>query len=221
MNGPNNPIGWCDYTLNPITGCLANCPYCYVKRIPAYSRHVQFHPHRLRDPDLERLGSKYARIFLCSTSDFFAPWVKHEWRLQILDMVHQHPHQDFQLLTKFPQTIPDYDYPPNVWLGVTVTRQEEAWRLKFLRHTPYRNIRFVSFEPLLGPVDVDLAGYGVNWVIIGPLSRSKHRYIQPKPFWVETVLTSARLNGGHLPIYMKDGLLWNPLLKEFPRRNRY
>src|SRR5580704_10560461 len=65
----------------------------------------------------------------------------------------------------------------NVWLSTSVESQDYAWRIQLLRETP-AHIRFVSFEPLIGPViEVDLSG--VHWAIIGDESGPGARPMEP------------------------------------------
>jgi protein gp37 len=102
-------------------------------------------------------------------SDLFHPKVPDEF---IVDVFHTMTLADwhiFQILTKRPQRMArlaaDLPWPPHVWMGVSVESNEYTWRADYLRKTP-ANVRFISEEPLLGPVDrLDLEG--IHWVITG------------------------------------------------------
>jgi protein gp37 len=71
-------------------------------------------------------------------------------------------------------------WPQNVWMGVSVENQEQAWRVAELRKVPAA-VRFVSAEPLLGPLNLDLSD--IDWVIVGGESGPNHRPIKAE--WVE------------------------------------
>lgn len=123
------------------------------------------------------------RVFVCSMTDLFGEWVPDEWILEIwLTMLMAKEHT-FQVLTKRPKrmaewlariqqpipghkTFADELWPlANVWLGVSIELNSYAWRAKVLSEIPAA-IRFVSAEPLLGPLpSLDLAG--IDWLIVG------------------------------------------------------
>ena len=86
---------------------------------------------------------------------------------------------------------PELKWPENVWTGVTVEDQDCVHRLSDLRQVPAR-IRFVSFEPLLGPIN-DFSLDGIHWVIVGGESGPKSRPISAD--WVKALLARCRENG--------------------------
>jgi protein gp37 len=235
LNGPLNWIGWCDYTWTPITGCLRGCLYCYVKRIPGYGDGVKFHLDRLESPlKLRRtVPGKSARypwmrnhqnqwlIFVCSTADFFADWTKQAWRDSVLDIMRRSRHCIFQVLTKDPQNIPKKEWPDNIWMGTTVTCEDDAWRLDKLKEANAR-VRFVSFEPLLGPVGDGMKNLdGIDWIIIGPRSGSKkpgtpkdQTPFTPAAAWVDDLVNEARRRD--IPVFVKNNTGIHEDLKELP-----
>jgi len=143
----------------------------------------------------------------------FASWTRPEWRDAVLKSIEQCPiKHSFQLLTKQPHLIPrDYEFPDNVWVGVTVTNQSEVGKIAELRENVLANTLFASFEPLLGPINVDLNG--IQWIIIGKLTGSKRVKLQR--WWVEGLILDARKLG--IPIFMKNNLGYDNPIQEFPR----
>jgi protein gp37 len=104
------------------------------------------------------------------------------------------PQHQFQILTKRAQRLaslaPAFYWPPNVWVGVSIENQEYAARASFLRQAPAQ-IRFVSAEPLIGPLELDLSG--IHWVIVGGESQRGCR-----PFnldWARRILEQCRAAG--------------------------
>jgi protein gp37 len=86
------------------------------------------------------------------------------------------PQHTYQVLTKRPRRLarmaPDLPWPRNVWIGVSIERQEQAWRVAELRKVPAA-VRFISAEPLLGPLNLNLDG--IHWLIAGGESGPNHR----------------------------------------------
>jgi len=208
-------IEWTCYSWNPITGCLHGCWYCYARklaqRFPKVFPHgfePTFYPERLKEPWEVKKPSK---IFVCSIADLFAPWTPVEWRDQVLNSIFNCPiKHTFQLLTKNPENIPPIEFPENVWLGATVSTQEEDWRIDAL--TKVDGYRFISFEPLLGPIhNLTL---DVDWIIIGKLTGSKRVKLQS--WWVQDLLDAAR--NWEIPVFIKNNVHWPVKIQEFPGR---
>jgi protein gp37 len=108
-------------------------------------------------------------VFTCSWSDFFID-VADPWRDEAWGIIRQTPYLTYQILTKRPERIANHLPPdwgngwPNVWLGVSVENNAQLWRMDILRSIPAA-IRFVSAEPLLEAITLNLEGFG--WVISG------------------------------------------------------
>lgn len=216
MNGPNNPIGWCDYTWNPVTGCKNTCPYCYARRIRQrfypempWSEIIRF-DERLEEPLKLK---KPARIFVGSMTDLFARWMPIDNIKDIIEVIKQCPQHTFLFLTKNP-----YGYrrikkfPKNCWLGVTVTSRKEWGKAVKLVRVKRDNIKFISIEPILDRIDTCYFSL-CNWVILGGLT--PHPVHKAK--WINDFLELNRKL--KLPIFMKDNLkpIWRGKLKqEFP-----
>lgn len=177
----NTKIEWADATANFWIGCTKlspACDHCYAERDWDHRKHrVTWGPHGDRSPVkagadvcrkirngaaafLAEHGRK-PRIFVNSLSDFADNHksIRPEWREAVWEEARNSPDVTFMILTKRPQNLPDYlpaDWGagyPNVWLGTTVENQEEAdRRIPHLLATPA--VRFLSCEPLLGPVDI-------------------------------------------------------------------
>ncbi len=211
-----NPIGWCDLTINPITGCRLKCPYCYARKMahrlqgrfgyPAGDRCFEPTMHwdlvdRIHK-ELPLGGRK--RIFLDSMGDWFSEGVEPTWVHAVVQAVKSQPTYTFLVLTKWPQNIGKvfgrYDVPSNLWLGVTVTEQTDTWRLRELENVIC--YRFVSFEPLHGPIRTDLRSF--HWIIIGQETGNRKDKVYIERKWLDDLCHQA--NAIDLPVYLKNGM---------------
>ncbi|MBI4312500.1 MAG: phage Gp37/Gp68 family protein [Chloroflexi bacterium] len=172
-------IEWTQATWNPVTGCSKvspGCKHCYAERLarrlkamgnPRYSRGFQVTLHH----DLVDLPLKWRdprQIFVNSMADLFHEKVPLDFIESVfvtMQLAHWHT---FQILTKRAERLaelaPSLPWPTNVWMGVSVERQDYTRRIDHLRNVPAA-VRFLSCEPLLGPLQLDLTG--INWVIVG------------------------------------------------------
>lgn len=224
-------IEWAHHTFNPWMGCTKvspACDHCYAERDTARWKMVEWGPHAERrrtktwgnpvkwNRQAEAEGKRY-RVFCASLADVFDNHksITHEWRNDLWKMIVDTPHLDWLLLTKRPQNaaklLPSYwmrsGLPPNVWVGTTVENQTEAdRRIPHLLNIPAR-VRFLSCEPLVGPVTLDLlpshlhsrdCAYviedapapctcaaihgGISWVITGGESGPNYRPANPDWF---------------------------------------
>jgi protein gp37 len=131
------------------------------------------------------------RVFVCSMTDLFGEWVPDAWIERMFAVMHLASQHQFQVLTKRPSRMREYlaripmhptsDAPlPNVWLGTSIELDRFTWRANVLRECPAA-VRFVSAEPLLGPLpSLDLTG--ISWLIAGGESGVGHRPCEPD--WV-------------------------------------
>jgi len=215
-------IPWTQYSWNVETGCDHGCWYCYARKIAQrFPKNFPngfkptFHPERLKEPWALKKPSK---IFVCSVADLFAPWTPLEWRNAILDSIFECPiKHTFQLLTKNPENIPKgYVFPENVWIGTTVTNENEDWKNIAEIKTINAKVKFVSFEPLLGPLPDCTCLDGIQWIIIGKLTGSKR--VNLDTYWVWHIRNEAKRH--KIPVFMKDNLCppWprEALIQEFP-----
>ena len=216
-----NPDGTQGFTSNPISGlCPVACWYCYGKKIykrklnKYFDERLMLWPHRLAKIQKRK---KPVGIFMCSTFELFHPCTKGFYRDNIFHTIKACPQHRFYVLTKFPQNI-DRPMPPNVWLGVTVTKQNEIWKLQELIKVK-ANIHFISFEPLLERIKIDgfaLEFEMLDWIIIGKLTQYGNKH-DPKLTDLEWLINPAQYY--QIPIFLKNNLknIWGePLIQEMP-----
>ena len=196
--GLNSAIEWTEATWNPVTGCVKTspgCQHCYAERMalrlkamgqPNYARgfKVTLHPHALRLP---LSWKKPQMIFVNSMSDLFHEDVPLEFIQQVFDVMRRANRHTYQVLTKRSERLVELDvnidWPPHVWMGVTVENADYAYRIDHLRRT-HAAVKFVSLEPLLGPIsNLDLAG--IRWAVVGGESGPGARPMDPK--WVTDI----------------------------------
>ena len=158
--GVKSKIAWTDSTYNPWQGChkvSAGCANCYMYREKAHygqdpSTVVRSKPPTFNMPLKLPSGNK---VFVCSWSDFFIEEAD-PWRAEAWAIIRSRPDLTFMILTKRQDRMREIikEPLPNVWLGVTAENQEMAdLRIPVLLQTPAAK-RFVSVEPMLGPVDI-------------------------------------------------------------------
>lgn len=171
---------------------------------------VTFHPEGLDEPFRVKKPSK---IFVCSMGELFDLDVKLIWFDAIRNVIRKNPHHIFQILTKRPELLPYFDFPENVWLGITIDKQERVRWLDYLLKANVRT-KFVSFEPLLEEINIDLSG--IDWIIIGSQTNP---YKPPRIEWVLSLIQQAKSKG--ISVFVKNNLrsIMPPanLLQEFPK----
>ncbi len=193
MASINTGIEWTDRTWNPTTGCnkvSPGCTHCYAealtKRFPNNFKNgfdLTLHENRLEEPTHWR---KPSRIFVNSMSDLFHEDVPLEFLKKVFDVMGKTPQHIYQILTKRHERLvelaPELEWHKNIWMGVSVENQNYIERVDCLRQVP-ANVRFLSCEPLLGALELDLAD--IHWVIVGGESGVKHRPIKEE--WVRSI----------------------------------
>ena len=173
-------IEWTDATWNPVTGCTKispGCKNCYAERLafrlramgnPRYRNGfaVTLHPDQLTLPLRWR---RPKRIFVNSMSDLFHEDVPDDFIRRVFAVVAEADWHTFQILTKRSSRLaalaPHLPWPPNVWQGVSVENARYIRRISDLRKVP-ASVRFLSVEPLLGPIP-ELPLRDIHWVIVG------------------------------------------------------
>jgi protein gp37 len=127
-------------------------------------------------------------------SDLFHEQMPISFLVKIFQVMKETPHHIYQILTKrherLVQMAPLLEWPDNVWIGVSVESQNYAHRVDYLRRVPAK-IRFLSCEPLLGPLKLNFEG--IHWVIVGGESGKGHRPIQIE--WVRSIRDQAHSAG--------------------------
>lgn len=228
-------IEWTQATWNPVTGCSKvspGCKHCYAERLatrlqamgnPRYTNGFRVTRH----DDLLKLPLRWRQpriIFVNSMSDLFHEDIPLPFIQSVFATMREAHWHTFQILTKRAERLaeiaPQLSWPDNVWMGVSVERQDYARRIDLLRTVPAR-VRFLSCEPLLGPLGLDLDG--VNWVIVGGESGPGARAMKPEwaravrdqclvarvPFFLKQ-LGGVRDKRGHERALL-DGQLWREL----------
>jgi len=195
--GAKSRIEWTEATWNPVTGCTQvspGCAHCYAKTFAERFRGVSGHPYEagfdlvLRPERLQQpLGWRRPRmIFVNSMSDLFHEDIPFSYICQVFEVMSSAHWHTFQLLTKRSQRLAELatqlPWPENLWIGVSVELQRWVSRADYLRQVPAKT-RFLSCEPLLGPLELDLAD--IHWVIAG--GESGHRARPMNPAWARSI----------------------------------
>lgn len=181
-------IEWTDASWSPVTGCTKVSPGCDNCYAEAITKRFKLGPFEEVTMHLNRMAQPFAwkkprRIFVCSMSDLFHPAIPFSFIKEIFDVMIANSRHTFQVLTKrpgrmahFAEKVLGVPWPDNVWAGTSV---EMEWdgnknlirRLDVLIRVPAQ-VRFVSVEPLLGPVDLKpWLGLAAEVVAHGPLER--------------------------------------------------
>ena len=221
-------IEWTEATWNPTTGCdrtSPGCDNCYALTLarrlkamgnPKYQRDgdpltsgpgfkLTMHsdqlalPHRWKTPRV---------IFVNSMSDLFHPDVTDDFIRDVFQVMADTPRHTYQVLTKRAQRLskmaPSLPWPKNVWMGVSVESDRYSFRANHLRKVPAA-VRFISAEPLLGPVaNLDLTG--INWVIAGGESGPGARPMHPS--WAKDLRDRCKFED--VAFFFKQWGAWAP-----------
>ena len=210
-------IEWTDATWNPVTGCdevSRGCDRCYAKRFAERWRGVSGHPYErgfdvVERPD--RLGQprrwrRPRRVFVCSMGDPFHKAVPDAYLARVFLAMDAAPWHAYQLLTKRSSRMRDVvrrtygaaGAPPHLWCGVSVEDAAALVRVRHLRETPCA-VRWLSCEPLLGPLDgLDLDG--IAWVVCGGESGPGARPMRPE--WARALRDRCAAAG--VPFFFKQ-----------------
>ena len=186
-------IEWTEATWNPVTGCSKvspGCAHCYAESFAERWRGVAEHPYeqgfdlRLWPQRLDQplRWSRPRMIFVNSMSDLFHEDIPDEYIADVFDVMRRAKHHTFQVLTKrherLAEIAPELAWPPHVWMGVSIENRRFVHRADHLRRVP-ASVRFISAEPLLGPLD-DLDLSRIDWLIAGGESGHRHRRVRPE-----------------------------------------
>jgi protein gp37 len=199
-------IEWTEMTWNPVTGCTkvsAGCKNCYAERMAVRLHAMENKRYKngfevTLHEDLLEAPLKWKRsrlVFVNSMSDLFHEKVPLEFIQKAYSVMERCPQHTFQILTKRSQRLKEVSdilpWSENIWMGVSVEDNSVLGRITDLQEVPAR-IRFLSCEPLIGPID-NLPLKGIHWVIVGgesgPGARSMH------PEWVDLIYNQCRFNG--------------------------
>lgn len=225
-------IEWTEETWNPVTGCDAvspGCDNCYAERLAARLQamgnkryvngfRITLHWDKIEEP------LRWARpriVFVNSMSDLFHPKVPDDFIDGVFDTMEKASQHTFQVLTKRPQRAAKHlngtQLPPHIWIGTSIENDQYTFRANYLR-TINAYVRFLSCEPLLGPLpSLDLNN--IQWVIAGGESGPGHRPIEID--WVRNLRDLSQ--EADIPFFFKqwggntpkaggrilDGITWN------------
>jgi protein gp37 len=216
--GSNSRIEWTDHTFNPWLGCTKitpGCDRCYAESWSKRSGLVKWgkHPRRRTSPGywkqplrweaqtdaFERRHGRRQRVFCASLADVFDNKADRAWRADLFATIRNCPGLDWLLLTKRPENIEKMlpkdwgDGYRNVWLGTTAEdqlRYEKRWplleRVKAV-------VKFVSYEPALGPLRLAEGRSQPTWLICGGESGGGARVMNPQ--WARDVIADCRRLG--------------------------
>lgn len=232
-------------TWNVCGGCFHRCQWeingilveCYAKgsaegvaskAYPEGFESYYWHSERLKEP-LRFTESQ--KIFWNSMSDLFGSWVPASHIVQVIDIACKAEQHTFLSLTKNPLRMLEFDFPKNVWLGVSmppdfmlgkklVQSQKNGMleksldTLQILVEQGY--VTWMSFEPLSWNVAEIVSRYSnaLKWAVIGAASGNGKKY-QPEREHVIKLLEV--LDCQDVPVFLKDNLEWNPRREEFPK----
>jgi protein gp37 len=213
-------IEWTDSTWNPVTGCTKvspGCKNCYAermaKRLQAMGQQRYVNGFRVTiQKDSLQVPLKWRtprRVFVNSMSDLFHEDVPFSFIADVLQTIREANWHTFQILTKRAKrlaTIAQKLYwPDNLYVGVSVESAEFVGRIRALSKVPTA-IRFISFEPLLGPIP-QFSSSGIHWVIVGGESGPRARPMAPE--WVRAIRDLSVSKG--IPFFFKQ---WGGVRKD-------
>lgn len=217
-------IEWAQWSWNPVTGCLHDCPYCYARDIaqhyhnafpfgfaPAFRPDSLNAPSKMQVPPAAANDTRFRNVFTCSMADLFGRWVPREWIDAVLTTVRENPQWNFLFLTKFPKRMAEFTIPPNAWMGTTVDLQARVANAEAAFERVTSGVRWLSVEPMLEPIKfkrLDL----FQWIVIGGSSRSSQTpEFRPPLQWILDLVAQARAVGTR--VYCKTNLLGSRILE--------
>ena len=209
----NSHIEWTEATWNPVTGCTkvsAGCKNCYAERLALRLQamgnrrykngfHITLHEDVV---DLPKSWRAPRTIFVNSMSDLFHKDVPLDFIQRVFATMRDCPQHTFQILTKRSDRVQTLaskiEWPPNVWMGVSVEDSRVLSRIDDLRRVPAK-IRFLSCEPLIGSLaGIDLTN--IHWVIVGGESGPFARPMKIE--WVREIFRACRK--ADVPFFFKQ-----------------
>jgi protein gp37 len=263
-------IEWTDVSWNPVHGCSkvsTGCKHCYAETLSLRygqtsapwtarnaAQNVMLKPHKLREP-LSKAGpwKNPCRVFVNSMSDLFHEEIPYEYIGEVFRVMEKAKQHTFQVLTKRPERMAEVvadlyacglgcgEVLSNVWLGVSIESRKWVGRADVLRATPAA-VRFISAEPLLGPIVIpgepthgfdvkwpdgrwspELNLTGIDWLIVGGESGPGHRPFDPQ--WARDLRDACALTdtalfvkqlGGSRPGTKLEDLPEDLRIREFP-----
>lgn len=212
MAGKTN-IEWTEVTWNPVTGCnkvSQGCKNCYAermaKRLKAMGNRryengfeVTLHYDLINAP---RKWKKPRLIFVNSMSDLFHEDIPLDFIQRVFNTMNETPQHTYQILTKRTERLielsPYLNWSNNIWMGTSVENEEVISRIEDLKTVP-AYIRFLSCEPLLGPLN-NLCLEDIHWVIVGGESGPRARPMEKE--WVINIRDTCQSQD--VPFFFKQ-----------------
>jgi protein gp37 len=207
-------IEWTESTWNPVTGCTklsAGCANCYAERMalrlqamgqPNYAEGFAVRTHE-RMLEVPLSWRRPQTVFVNSMSDLFHEDVPFDFIQRVFDVMRRADWHTYQVLTKRAGRLRELasllEWPNNVWMGVSVENAHVLGRVDDLRTAPGPHLRFLSLEPLLGPLE-GLCLDGIDWVIAGGESGPRARPLAPE--WARGVRDACLR--GDVPFFFKQ-----------------
>jgi protein gp37 len=194
----NSSIEWTESTWNPLTGCTKispGCKNCYAERMAKRLQlmgvenyrngfKLTMHKNSLLQPISWK---KPQMIFVNSMSDLFHKDVSTDFILEVFNTMNISDWHIFQVLTKRPERLLELEkfinWTDNIWMGVSVESKEYLNRIRLLKRSRAK-VRFISFEPLLGPIS-KVSLNKIDWVIAGGESGPKARPVDKQ--WIRGI----------------------------------
>lgn len=209
-------IDWCDYTWNPVWGCLNHCEYCYARKLAKRFGDPEFKPTWKQKNFDKSFPKKPSRIFVNSMSGI--EWWDREWMHGVLDKIKKNMIHSFLFLTKKPSIYSRYIFPSNCWLGTTITNQYEMLSFAgLIFETSWDDMGkiYFSIEPLLERIQFYV---NPDWVLIGAETGNRKGRVIPGREWIAEIVDYCKTN--QIPVFLKDSLweIWGEkLIQEYPR----
>jgi protein gp37 len=236
FNQTNDSVDWAKWTWNPVTGCEHGCKFCYAREIANSERmrayypngfEPTFHEYRLEAPanttKPKSDDTRDGRVFVCSMADLFGTWVPQDWIQKVFAACIKSPDWEYLFLTKWPARYAKLPLIEGAWYGASVIQQADVQRVTAaMSKIDGRVVRWVSLEPMLGPIKFADLGW-CDLMVIGSQTATN----QPDGFvpavaakfdWVANVVRQCRDAG--VPVYLKSNLVSSPgmdMPKEIPR----
>lgn len=207
-------IEWTEATWNPTTGCdriSSGCDNCYALALAKRLKAMGVAKYQT-DGDLRTSGPGFGvaihqdaldtpftwrrprLVFVNSMSDLFHAHVPNTFIQEVFEVMRDTPQHTYQILTKRSRRLariaPQLKWPDNVWMGVSVETDSEYYRIHDLATVP-AHVRFLSCEPLLGPL-VDIPLDRIDWVIAGGESGTAARPVDVR--WIQNLRDTCQKN---------------------------
>lgn len=235
--GKNSEIEWTHHTFNPWWGCTKiseACKHCYAEAWSKRSGSIIWGANGTRrffgdkhwyepvawNREAKNLHER-KRVFCASMGDVFEDRRDLDtWRIRLWKLIEETRSLNWLLLTKRPENLAKMipwanNWPSNVWVGITVENHERAIERIPILLKCRATVRFVSCEPLLGPVDLSQwlnhggqkhPSKGIDWVIAGGESGFNARPMHP--VWARGLRDQCV--AAHIPFHFKQWGCWRP-----------